>query len=146
MDPAPVLVPLGGIEGLRARSYLRKLATRPAMPGYLLSVPLIAGCPGLVPAWRAFPCYEPCASTNPSTGPFSPLPCSGRGEKGPVEGCAVAIAYCSCIACATPAQDRGSLTLRDLFLTARRDFRQPQFTQNASPAFAREEAVCCPNS
>ncbi len=31
----------------------------------------IAGCPGLVPGWRAFPAISR-VSTNPSAGPFSP--------------------------------------------------------------------------
>ena len=68
-----------------------------------------AGCPGLVPGWRAFLATQRLPLPTPPPVPFSPQPEHGWGEKGRVEGCALQIGSCSCIPCATPAQDRGSL-------------------------------------
>ena len=75
----------------------------------MFSVPLIAGCPGLVPGWRAFPAINRVPLPTPAR-PFSPHSRgAGNGARRDGRGSTVAIAYCSCIPCATPAQDRGSL-------------------------------------
>ena len=77
--------------------------------GYVFSVPLIAGCPGLVPGWCAFLTIHRVPLSPPSARPFSAQPEHGWAEKGRAEGGAVTIAYCSYVPCVTPAQDRGSL-------------------------------------
>ena len=54
--------------GLTDSLFLKACRT---LSGYVFSAPLIAGCPGLVPGWRAFPAINRVPLPTPAR-PFSP--------------------------------------------------------------------------
>ena len=61
----------------------RRPTPNPSQEGYVFSVPLIAGCPGLVPGWHAFPAINrvPLPTPPPVLSPLSPGTPGLRGER-----------------------------------------------------------------